>query len=82
MWRERMRRYDRLAKLIRYIMPPPGIEGEWWCPVCKVSPHPTSVTNDERHDSCGTYIGDSCPSPVWDEIRGLLNELEVKDDKP
>lgn len=47
----------------------------WWCPVCKVEPHPAQVTNDERHETCGTYIGDvgtQAEQPV-----GIPEDLKV-----
>lgn len=30
----------------------------WWCPTCKREVLGTSVTYEEYHEICGTYLGD------------------------
>lgn len=33
-------------------------EDGWWCPTCRASIDGSRVTDSERCDTCGTYLGD------------------------
>jgi hypothetical protein len=40
---------------------------EWYCPKCKCEIDPRQVTNDERHETCGTSLAET----VTDDLQPL-----------
>jgi len=47
----------------------------WWCPTCKQEVPDISVTYEEYHDSCGTYLGDCQEISDEDKIKACVEYL-------